>query len=73
MPPILKGEILFDRMGAQARVNYEQLRKDAQDLEIKIKQLQVSLHYNLVDDRLTHSKFLNVIHYIFNVLFLTKT
>lgn len=42
MPPILKGEILFDRMGAQARVNYEQLRKDAQDLEIKIKQLQVS-------------------------------
>ncbi|CAB3242978.1 unnamed protein product [Arctia plantaginis] len=43
MPPILKGEILFDRMGAQARVNYEQLRKDAQDLEMKIKQLQDSL------------------------------
>ncbi|XP_075970670.1 SH3 and cysteine-rich domain-containing protein isoform X2 [Anticarsia gemmatalis] len=43
MPPILRGEILLDRMGAQARVNYDQLRKDAQDLEIQIKQLQDSL------------------------------
>lgn len=42
MPPILRGEILLDRMGAQARVSYEQLKKDAQELEIQIKQLQVS-------------------------------
>lgn len=45
MPPILRGEILLDRMGAQARVNYEQLKKDAQELEIQIKQLQVRLRY----------------------------
>ncbi|XP_035458569.1 uncharacterized protein LOC118281882 isoform X4 [Spodoptera frugiperda] len=43
MPPILRGEILLDRMGGQARVNYEQLKKDAMDLEIQIKQLQESL------------------------------
>ncbi|XP_052750416.1 uncharacterized protein LOC113511962 isoform X3 [Galleria mellonella] len=43
MPPVLRGEILLDRMGAQARLNYEQLRKDAQDLDIQIKQLQDSL------------------------------
>ncbi|XP_022816041.1 uncharacterized protein LOC111349244 isoform X4 [Spodoptera litura] len=43
MPPILRGEILLDRMGAQARVNYEQLKKDAMDLEMQIKQLQESL------------------------------
>lgn len=43
MPPILREEILLDRMGAQARVNYEQLKKDAQDLELQIKQLQDGL------------------------------
>nr|XP_049703287.1 uncharacterized protein LOC110375307 isoform X5 [Helicoverpa armigera] len=43
MPPILRGEVLLDRMGAQARVNYEQLKKDAIDLELQIKQLQDSL------------------------------
>ncbi|KAL4708369.1 hypothetical protein ACJJTC_019605 [Scirpophaga incertulas] len=43
MPPVLRGEMLLDRMGGQARLNYEQLRKDAQDLEIQIKQLQDSL------------------------------
>lgn len=43
MPPILRGEILLDRMGSQARVNYEQLKKDAQELELQIKQLQVSI------------------------------
>ncbi|KAJ8732806.1 hypothetical protein PYW07_015405 [Mythimna separata] len=43
MPPILRGEILLDRMGPQARVNYEQLKKDALELEIQIKQLQESL------------------------------
>ncbi|XP_026739979.1 uncharacterized protein LOC113502564 isoform X1 [Trichoplusia ni] len=43
MPPILRGEILLDRMGAQARVNYEQLKKDAMDLELQIKQLQDGL------------------------------
>ncbi|XP_053603171.1 uncharacterized protein Stacl isoform X4 [Plodia interpunctella] len=43
MPPVLRGEILLDRMGPQARLSYEQLRKDAQDLELQIKQLQDSL------------------------------
>ncbi|XP_026328792.1 uncharacterized protein LOC113236813 isoform X1 [Hyposmocoma kahamanoa] len=44
MPPVLRGEMLLDRMGsAQARLSYDQLRKDAQDLEIQIKQLQDSL------------------------------
>ncbi|XP_041976310.1 uncharacterized protein LOC121731058 isoform X1 [Aricia agestis] len=44
MPPVLRGEMLLDRMGGgQARLNYEQLRKDAQDLEIQIKQLQDGL------------------------------
>ncbi|CAG9785006.1 unnamed protein product [Diatraea saccharalis] len=43
MPPVLRGEMLLDRMGGQARLNYEQLRKDAQELEIQIKQLQDSL------------------------------
>ncbi|XP_063361151.1 uncharacterized protein LOC134650180 isoform X3 [Cydia amplana] len=44
MPPVLRGEMLLDRMGgAQARMSYEQLRKDAQDLEIQIKQLQDGL------------------------------
>lgn len=42
MPPILRGEILLDRMGPQARVNYEQLKKDSLELELQIKQLQVS-------------------------------
>lgn len=41
MPPVLRGEMLLDRMGGQARLNYEQLRKDALDLELQIKQLQV--------------------------------
>lgn len=42
MPPVLRGEMLLDRMGGtQARLSYEQLRKDAQDLEIQINQLQV--------------------------------
>lgn len=42
MPPVLRGEMLLDRMaGGQARLNYEQLRKDAIDLELQIKQLQV--------------------------------
>lgn len=42
MPPVLRGEMLLDRMGGvQARLSYEQLRKDAQDLEVQIKQLQV--------------------------------
>lgn len=42
MPPVLRGEMLLDRMGgAQARLSYEQLRKDAQDLEMQIKQFQV--------------------------------
>ncbi|KAL0840299.1 hypothetical protein ABMA28_015571 [Loxostege sticticalis] len=43
MPPVLRGEMLLDRMGGQARLNYEQLKKDALDLEIQIKQLQDSL------------------------------
>lgn len=44
MPPVLRGEMLLDRMGgAQARLSYEQLRKDAQDLEIEIKTLQVRI------------------------------
>ncbi|XP_064071179.1 uncharacterized protein Stacl isoform X4 [Vanessa tameamea] len=44
MPPVLRGEMLLDRMGGgQARLNYEQLRKDAQDLELQIKQLQDGL------------------------------
>ncbi|CAK1553730.1 unnamed protein product [Leptosia nina] len=44
MPPVLRGEMLLDRMGGgQARLNYEQLRKDAIDLEMQIKQLQESL------------------------------
>lgn len=44
MPPVLRGEMLLDRMGGgQARLNYEQLRQDAQDLELQIKQLQVLL------------------------------
>ncbi|XP_039749322.1 uncharacterized protein LOC120626095 [Pararge aegeria] len=44
MPPVLRGEMLLDRMaGGQARLNYEQLRKDAIDLEIQIKQLQDGL------------------------------
>lgn len=43
MPPVLRGEMLLDRMALpQARLSYEQLRKDAQDLEIQIKQLQVT-------------------------------
>lgn len=42
MPPVLRGEMLLDRMGGgQARLNYEQLRQDAIDLELQIKQLQV--------------------------------
>ncbi|CAG9115911.1 unnamed protein product [Plutella xylostella] len=41
MPPVLRGEMLLDRMGgAQARMSYEQLRTDAQDLEMQIKQFQ---------------------------------
>ncbi|XP_045485685.1 uncharacterized protein LOC110999062 isoform X3 [Pieris rapae] len=44
MPPVLRGEMLLDRMGGgQARLNYEQLRKDAIDLEFQIKQLQEGL------------------------------
>ncbi|XP_049866511.1 uncharacterized protein LOC126367150 isoform X1 [Pectinophora gossypiella] len=44
MPPVLRGEMLLDRMGgAQARLSFEQLRKDALDLELQIKQLQDSL------------------------------
>ncbi|XP_045516138.1 uncharacterized protein LOC123709075 isoform X3 [Pieris brassicae] len=44
MPPVLRGEMLLDRMGGgQARLNYEQLRKDAIDLELQIKQLQEGL------------------------------
>ncbi|XP_072940427.1 uncharacterized protein Stacl [Epargyreus clarus] len=44
MPPVLRGEMLLDRMGGgQARLSYEQLRKDAQDLEMEIKQLQDSM------------------------------
>ncbi|XP_069354954.1 uncharacterized protein Stacl isoform X14 [Maniola hyperantus] len=44
MPPVLRGEMLLDRMaGGQARLNYEQLRKDAIDLELQIKQLQDGL------------------------------
>ncbi|XP_063621333.1 uncharacterized protein LOC134793633 isoform X6 [Cydia splendana] len=44
MPPVLRGEMLLDRMGGgQARMSYEQLRKDAQDLEMQIKQLQDGL------------------------------
>ncbi|XP_038210269.1 uncharacterized protein LOC119831091 isoform X3 [Zerene cesonia] len=44
MPPVLRGEMLLDRMrGGQARLNYEQLRQDAEDLELQIKQLQESL------------------------------
>ncbi|CAG5040376.1 unnamed protein product [Parnassius apollo] len=44
MPPVLRGEMLLDRMDIrEARLNYEQLRKDAQDLEMQIKQLQDSL------------------------------
>ncbi|XP_052738436.1 uncharacterized protein LOC112043704 isoform X3 [Bicyclus anynana] len=44
MPPVLRGEMLLDRMaGGQARLNYEQLRKDAVDLELQIKQLQDGL------------------------------
>ncbi|XP_045446169.1 uncharacterized protein LOC123654298 [Melitaea cinxia] len=44
MPPVLRGEMLLDRMGGgQARLNYEQLRQDAQDLELQIKQLQDGL------------------------------
>lgn len=44
MPPVLRGEMLLDRMGgAQARLSYEQLRKDAQDLELEIKTLQVRI------------------------------
>ncbi|KOB68277.1 Uncharacterized protein OBRU01_18555, partial [Operophtera brumata] len=44
MPPVLRGEMLLDRMGGtQARLSYEQLRKDAQDLEIQINQLQDNL------------------------------
>ncbi|XP_050669462.1 uncharacterized protein LOC126968458 isoform X2 [Leptidea sinapis] len=44
MPPVLRGEMLLDRMGGgQARLTYEQLWKDAQDLEIQIKQLQDGL------------------------------
>lgn len=46
MPPVLRGEMLLDRMGTQARLSYEQLRKDAQDLEIQIKQLQVPCIFN---------------------------
>lgn len=42
MPPVLREEMLLDRMaGGQARLSYEQLRKDAQDLETQIKLLQV--------------------------------
>ncbi|CAH0728804.1 unnamed protein product, partial [Brenthis ino] len=44
MPPVLRGEMLLDRMGGgQARLSYEQLRQDAQDLELQIKQLQDGL------------------------------
>ncbi|XP_048485184.1 uncharacterized protein LOC105391174 isoform X1 [Plutella xylostella] len=44
MPPVLRGEMLLDRMGgAQARMSYEQLRTDAQDLEMQIKQFQDGL------------------------------
>ncbi|XP_045493655.1 uncharacterized protein LOC123692876 isoform X4 [Colias croceus] len=44
MPPVLRGEMLLDRMrGGQARLNYEQLKQDAEDLELQIKQLQESL------------------------------
>ncbi|XP_068630684.1 uncharacterized protein Stacl [Battus philenor] len=44
MPPVLRGEMLLDRMDIrEARLNYEQLRKDAHDLEMQIKQLQDSL------------------------------
>ncbi|XP_045764854.1 uncharacterized protein LOC123867059 isoform X3 [Maniola jurtina] len=44
MPPVLRGEMLLDRMaGGQARLNYEQLRKDAIELELQIKQLQDGL------------------------------
>ncbi|XP_013177612.1 PREDICTED: uncharacterized protein LOC106125076 [Papilio xuthus] len=44
MPPVLRGEMLLDRMDIrEARLNYEQLRKDAQDLEMQIKQLQDGL------------------------------
>lgn len=43
MPPVLRGEMLLDRMaGPQARLTYEQLRKDTLDLEMEIKQLQVN-------------------------------
>lgn len=42
---MLRGEMLLDRMGGgQARMSYEQLKKDAQDLELQIKQLQVTLY-----------------------------
>nr|XP_037874663.1 uncharacterized protein LOC101741686 isoform X4 [Bombyx mori] len=44
MPPVLREEMLLDRMaGGQARLSYEQLRKDAQDLETQIKLLQDGL------------------------------
>ncbi|GBP15120.1 hypothetical protein EVAR_11422_1 [Eumeta japonica] len=44
MPPVLRGEMLLDRMGVtQTRINYEQLKKDSQDLEMEIKQLQDNL------------------------------
>ncbi|CAH2075361.1 unnamed protein product, partial [Iphiclides podalirius] len=44
MPPVLRGEMLLDRMDIrEARLNYDQLRKDAQDLEMQIKQLQDGL------------------------------
>ncbi|KAJ0179833.1 hypothetical protein K1T71_004424 [Dendrolimus kikuchii] len=44
MPPVLRGEMLLDRMaGPQTRLTYEQLRKDTLDLEMEIKQLQDSL------------------------------
>ncbi|CAG9560540.1 unnamed protein product [Danaus chrysippus] len=44
MPPVLRGEMLLDRMGGgQARLSYEQLKKDAIDLEAQIKMLQDGL------------------------------